>query len=221
MKGGKKPKMAHPMSCPPMYLLKQRKKWPGTPMPMMLEKNRKVVGVKSSNGVKAPPIENRSENLNFIGLTIPSWKNASSGDITLRDRSFGRERSHKRRDAKRLARSVLLETIGDWEVYADVNKHNSKFYRNTKTGNVQDKHPEGLVQNDNITLKGIDGQLAPRHDEVDDDTDGKNALSFRTASFEKEEEEEKNQKSFLSSSEEEEEESNMLTSSSEEEEGED
>ena len=32
MKGGKKPKMAHPMSCPPMYLLKQRKKWPGTPM---------------------------------------------------------------------------------------------------------------------------------------------------------------------------------------------
>ena len=25
MKGGKKPKMAHPMSCPPMYLLKQRK----------------------------------------------------------------------------------------------------------------------------------------------------------------------------------------------------
>ena len=61
----------------------------------MLEKNRKIVAAKSSNDIKAPPIENRSENLNFIGLTIPSWKNASSGDITLRDRSFGREKSQE------------------------------------------------------------------------------------------------------------------------------
>ncbi len=166
MKGGKKPRMAHPMSCPPMYLLKQRKKWPGTPMPMMLEKNREVAVKKSSNNIKAPPIETRSENLNFIGLTIPSWKkNAASGDMTLRDRSFGREKNHKRSDAKRLARSILLETVGDWEIYADTSKK-SKFYRNTKNGDIQDIPPRGLKETENISLEGIDGQLAPRLDET-------------------------------------------------------
>jgi len=220
MKGGKKLRTAHPMSCPPMYLLKQRKKWPGTPMPMMLEK--KIVAAKSSNDIKAPPIESRGENLNFIGLTIPSWKNASSGDITLRDRSFGRDKSHKRSEAKRLARSVLLETIGEWEVYADVNKHNSKFYRNTKNGDIQDIPPKGLVQHENISLKGIDGQLAPRPDVVDEENE--KLTSFRaTTSCEDDEVDESFFRGESCEEEEEEEEEEggpcmMLTSSSSEEE---
>lgn len=152
---------AHPMSCPPMYLLKQRKKWPATPMRLVLERN---VGEHpaTSDEIKAPPIETRKENLNFIGLTIPSWEQ-NDGDVTLRDRTFGRERSAKRKahEEKRIARSVLLSVGKKWEIYADPHRNGKKFYRNVETGLMQDFPPSELAES-RVSLKGLDGHLAPR-----------------------------------------------------------
>eukprot|EP00940_MAST-03C_sp_MAST-3C-sp2_P000454 g454.t1 len=159
-------KMVHPMSCPPMYLLKQKRKWPVTPMPTALEKGHFVHDEDEVDGekIKAPPIESRREDLNFLGLSIPSWKQGASGAVTMRasGRCFGRERKSRRdaKDRQRLARSVLLETVESWEVYADV-ATKTKFYRDARTGTIQDIPPRGVAISE-VSMSGIDGFLASR-----------------------------------------------------------
>lgn len=119
---------------------------------------------KSKKKVRAPPIETRREDLNFIGLSIPSWKHGASGAVTLRGsgRCFGRERRSKKGeiDRKRVARSVLLETVDSWEIYADTATKRT-FYRHTKTGDVQDT-PPACVPKHEASFSGLGGFLASR-----------------------------------------------------------
>lgn len=178
----RRPLAAHPMSCPPMYLLKQKKKWPVTPMPAAVTKGSFGGDGTSRAEIRAPPIESRREDLNFIGLSIPSWKHGASGAVTMRGsgRCFGRERRSKKKDIdrKRIARSVLLETVGSWEIYADTATKRT-FYRDTKTGSVQNTPPSG-VPNREASYSGIGGFLASRcissaireeeDEEIEDDT---------------------------------------------------
>ena len=191
-----KSRAAHPMSCPPMYLLKQKRKWPVTPMPAALEKgNYKKTELA---GVRAPPIESRPEDLNFLGLSIPSWRQGASGAVTLRGsgRCFGRERrsNREKKDRDRLARSVLLETIDSWEMYADVSTK-STFYRNAQNGTVQDIPPKGVAFSGRSHVN-VDGFLASRNlastirEEEEDEEEGIEAIPLTSSSSSSSEEEE-------------------------------
>jgi len=173
-----------PMSCPPLY----DRRWPSTPLVGGRPENTKwhklkTVSPKSGMvarrhlALKAPPplLHSRRNDLNFIGLTIPtrgSQTDRLAGHVYSHhhmshntDKSFGRDVSRRgasKQNKRRIARALLFDTFGIWEVYVDA-INNTRFYRNTQNGEIQETPPDGISPDGHVSMKGIDGFMASRY----------------------------------------------------------